>query len=76
MKVLNNYQFTTSKARIDYQEAWFSGDTVQLTPKDFGEGSPKGKIQALRKYAKDNYGMKLRAEVHPNETDLVIKAYS
>ena len=75
MKVLKSFEFTTSRARIPYNEAWFSGDIVKLTNDDLGPGDLKGKVQGLRNYAKTYYAKGLHAQVVDDGAALVIKAY-
>jgi hypothetical protein len=78
-KVVENYEFKTPvRLPIPHQEEWYDGQKWRLTPKDLGRTpdtfEPEKLILALKKYAKDNYGKRLLAELHENGTDLMIKA--
>jgi hypothetical protein len=76
-KVLTKFAFTDSRARINYDETWFGGSIVELNETDLGpftESGPAGKVQSLKKHAKEHYGMGLRTQVTEKNT-LVIQAY-
>lgn len=77
--VVEKYEFTTTvRATIPHQEEWYDGQIWRLTPKDLGRTpetiETEKVILALKKYAKDNYGMRLLAEAHKNGVDVMIQA--
>jgi hypothetical protein len=76
-KVLSKFVFTDSRARINYDESWFGGSIVELNETDLGpftEAGPAGKVQSLKKHAKEHYGMGLKTQATEKNT-LVIQAY-